>query len=83
MQLIPLSVLFFFLYIQKKVHASFGNRLLSCDTSLLFHINVGIIVMPSDLSLQPFCQQHVPSSMRVCTHVPSSSIFGPLKGLSP
>ena len=31
----------------------------------------------------PFCQQYVPSSMRVSTHVPSSSIFGPLKGLSP
>ena len=39
--------------------------------------------MLSDLSLQPFCQQYVPSSMRVSTHVPSSSIFGPLKGLSP
>jgi len=41
----------------------------------LFHINVGIIVMHGNLN------SSVESSRQ--QHVPSSSIFGPLKGLSP
>ena len=67
--------LFSFLFSSKKnIQASFGNRQ-SCEPLNLFHINVGIIVMPADFIplVGSSCQQHVPSS----------SIFGTLKGLGP
>jgi hypothetical protein len=53
----------FFIFYQKEYNqASFGDRP-SCETSQLFHINVGIFVMLMTSS--------------------SSTIFGPLKELSP
>ncbi len=66
---------FSFLFLSKKnIQASFGNRQ-SCEPLNLFHINVGIIVMPADFIplVGSSCQQHVPSS----------SILGTLKGLGP
>ena len=66
---------YFIFYVKENFQASFGNRLLSCEHLGLFHINVGIIVMPGNLN------SSVESSRQ--QHVPSSSIFGPLKGLSP
>ena len=61
--------------LKENFQASFGNRLVSCEPLGLFHINVGIIVMPGNLS------SLVESSRQ--QHVPLSSIFRPLKGLSP
>jgi len=36
----------FFFDVKENFHASFGNRLVSCEPLGLFHINVGIIEMP-------------------------------------
>ena len=76
-QIILLSppIFLFSFYVKENSQASFGNRLLSCEHLGLFHINVGIIVMHGNLN------SSVESSRQ--QHVPSSSIFGPLKGLSP
>jgi len=54
----------FFIFSQKENYqAPFGDRP-SCETSQLFHINVGIIVMPNDFIplVESSRQQHVPSS---------------------
>ena len=45
----PHFFLFLFM-LKKKFHASFGNQLYLVEPSTLFHINVGIIVMPGDSS---------------------------------
>ncbi len=65
----------FFFNVKENFQASFGDRLVSCEPLGLFHINVGMIVMPGNLN------SLVESSRQ--QHVPSSSIFGPLTGLSP
>jgi hypothetical protein len=62
----------FFFLIKKYNLASFGDQP-SCETSQLFHINVGIFVMLMTSFLVFFSS----------AAVPSSTIFGPLKGLSP
>jgi hypothetical protein len=65
--------IFFFIFYQKEYNqASFGDQP-SCETSQLFHINVGIFVMLMTSFLGLFSS----------AAVPSSTIFGPLKGLSP
>ena len=62
-----------FIFYQKEYNqASFGDQP-SCETSQLFHINVGIFVMLMTSFLGLFSS----------AAVPSSTIFGPLKGLSP
>jgi hypothetical protein len=63
----------FFIFYQKVYNqASFGDRP-SCETSQLFHINVGIFAMLMTSVLGFFSS----------AAVPLSTIFGPLKGLSP
>jgi len=42
--------IFLFFYVKENFQASFGNWQLSCEHLGLFHINVGIIVMPGNLS---------------------------------
>jgi hypothetical protein len=67
---------FFFIFLCKRKLSSFLREPTTILWTLaLFHINVGIIVMHGNLN------SSVESSRQ--QHVPSSSIFGPLKGLSP
>ena len=68
--------IFLFSFLCKRKLSSFLREPTSILWTLGFvHINVGIIVMPGNLN------SLVESSRQ--QHVPSSSIFGPLKGLSP
>ena len=63
---------FFIFYRKEYNQASFGDQP-SCETLQLFHINVGIFVMLMTSFLGFF----------LSAAVPLSTIFGPLKGLSP